>query len=147
MWVAAPSLWTIAQRTMVRHATLGVSGTRIAIGAWILAPFVDARLVTGALRIAAAFHGRDGFLVAVDKRITDHIVGATADRAMILGHALGVTGTWIAKSARIFAHSIAANFGCETVLVGFTSLVTSCKDITISSSWGSKFNIMKVIGT
>lgn len=126
LWVTSPSLWAIAQRTVVGDATLGISSARIALGTRILATLIDTGLVARAFRIAAALHGRDWFLVAVDEWIADHVVGATADGAMVLGHTLGIPGTWVTNSARILANAVTADFGGEAVLVGFASLVTSC---------------------
>lgn len=132
LWVTSPSLWTIAQRTVVGDATLGISSARVALGTRILTTLVDTGLVARALRIATAFHGRDWFLVAVDEWIADHVVGATTDGAMVLGHTLGIPGTWITNGARILAYAVTTDFGGEAVLVGLASLVTSCKYRKIS---------------
>lgn len=109
LWITTPALWTIAQGTVVGHAALGISSARIALCAWILTTLVDAGLVTGTLRVAAAFHGGDRFLVTVDKWISDHVVGTAANCSVVLGHTFGITGTRISDGTRVLTNSVAAD--------------------------------------
>lgn len=53
--VASPSWWTIAEWSVVGDTAFSVVCARVAFGAWVLALFVDARRVNGAVRVVSAF--------------------------------------------------------------------------------------------
>lgn len=96
LWITAPTLWAVAQWSMISDPALGISGTWITLCTRILTTLVNAGLITCTFRIAAALRRRSGLLVTIYEWIANHIVRAAAHRPVVLGDALCVPRTRIA---------------------------------------------------
>lgn len=145
--ITSPARWTVANRTVVLHAALGISSTGIGLGTRILATLINAGGVGLALRVVGAAgndlrwnRGRDiknisrniekskgrlTWLIAVGEGISLGLRRAAADGAMLLGQALSSAGTRRVIQAGIDTIARATGLRVLALIVRGTALIAS----------------------